>query len=106
MQTLIDGTLLVTRASWRGRIFKAWGNRCAYCDAPAQSLDHVVPKATGGVTVATNMVPACLGCNRDKGHQEVLSWWRARHGWSAFREQRLREWMGGHKKGAPEGPFP
>lgn len=93
MQALIDGSELITRASWRGRIFEAWSHRCAYCNAPAQSLDHVAPKATGGLTVATNMVPACLACNRDKGHQEVLGWWRRRPGWSAVREQRLLEWV-------------
>lgn len=97
MQALIDGSQLITRASWRGQIFEAWSHRCAYCNAPAQSLDHVAPKATGGLTVATNMVPACLACNRDKGHQEVLGWWRKRPGWSAVREQRLLEWVGnGH----------
>jgi 5-methylcytosine-specific restriction endonuclease McrA len=97
MQALIDGPELITRASWRGRIFETWGHCCAYCNAPAQSLDHVVPKAAGGLTVAANLVAACLACNRDKGHQEALSWWRPRPGWSALREQRLLEWVGnGH----------
>jgi 5-methylcytosine-specific restriction endonuclease McrA len=111
MQALIDGPELITRASWRGRIFEAWGHRCAYCNAPAQSLDHVVPKAAGGLTVAANLVAACLACNRDKGHQEALSWWRPRPGWSALREQRLLEWLagnnnGGNEKGPPKAPFP
>ena len=99
MQALIDGTELITRASWRRRIFEAWGYCCAYCNAPAQSLDHVVPKAAGGLTVAANLVAACLACNRDKGHQEALSWWRLRPGWSALREQRLLEWLAGNNNG-------
>ena len=89
----VDETELVTRRSWRQRIFEAWGDRCAYCGAPAQSLDHIVPKARGGLTVARNLVPACLPCNRRKGHCEVISWWQQQPGWSIPAQARLIDWV-------------
>jgi 5-methylcytosine-specific restriction endonuclease McrA len=106
MRAQIVETELVTKRRWHGSIREAWGGQCAYCGSPAQSLDHVIPRSQGGSTVRENCVPACLACNGSKGSQEVLQWWRPRPGWSAFKEQRLLEWMGGHKKGALRGPFP
>lgn len=93
MQARIEGAELVTRRSWRQRIFEAWEHRCAYCSAPAQSLDHVWPKARGGLTVATNLVPACLPCNRRKGHREVFAWWREQPAWTEAAQARLIAWL-------------
>lgn len=93
MQARIEGTELVTRSRFRGRIFEAWGHRCAYCGDPAQSLDHIVPKAKGGATVANNLAPACLACNRRKGHREVISWWREQPYWTEAGQSRLVDWV-------------
>lgn len=95
MQARIDGTELVTRQSWRQRIFEAWQHRCAYCGAPAESLDHIVPKAKGGLTVRANLTPACLPCNRRKGDAEVISWWQQQPGWSPAAQARLIDWVRG-----------
>lgn len=95
MQARIDGTELVTRQSWRQRIFEAWQHRCAYCGAPAESLDHIVPKAKGGLTVRSNLAPACLPCNRRKGDREVISWWQQQPGWSQQGQTRLVDWVRG-----------
>ncbi|MCF8083013.1 MAG: HNH endonuclease [Deltaproteobacteria bacterium] len=44
---------------------------CQYCGRkfPTEDLsyDHVIPKSRGGKTVWTNIVTACLACNRKKG---------------------------------------
>jgi hypothetical protein len=93
MQARIEGVELVTRSRFRSRIFDAWGHRCAYCDGVAQSLDHVIPKARGGATVPTNLVPACLPCNRRKGHREVILWWREQSFWTQAGQARLIDWM-------------
>lgn len=42
-------------------------NRCAYCGAPAETMDHVVPIGAGGGTTKTNVLPCCLACNKQKG---------------------------------------
>jgi hypothetical protein len=93
MQSRIDGTELITRRSWRQRIFEAWDHCCAYCGNPAQSLDHIVPKAQGGLTVRPNLAPACLACNRRKSHHEVFSWWRQQPCWTEIGQARLIAWI-------------
>lgn len=93
MQARIDGTELITRHRFRSRIFEAWDHRCAYCGDHAQSLDHVVPKAQGGLTVPSNLVPACLPCNRRKSHHEVISWWREQPYWTEIGQTRLVRWV-------------
>ena len=94
---LIDETQLQSKrtikARFRASIFAAWEHRCAYCGDAAQSLDHIHPKVKGGLTVARNLAPACLPCNRLKGHREVFSWWREQHHWSEIGQARLIAWL-------------
>ncbi|NBQ84360.1 MAG: HNH endonuclease, partial [Alphaproteobacteria bacterium] len=49
---------------FRRQIFEAWSDLCAYCEKPADTLDHVKPRHRGGATVVCNLVPACKNCNR------------------------------------------
>lgn len=97
MQARIEGTELVpsrtARIRFRQSIFKAWDWRCAYCGNTAESLDHILPKAKGGLTTANNLAPACLPCNRRKGHREVISWWREQPYWSKAAQDRLVSWV-------------
>lgn len=51
-----------------------WKNRCAYCTAMAEHLDHVVPLSKGGTDTEDNMVPACAGCNLSKGAKTLAAW--------------------------------
>ncbi len=41
--------------------------RCQYCGAPAENVDHVVPKSRGGLHAWENVVAACAKCNHSKG---------------------------------------
>ena len=41
--------------------------RCAHCQRIGfQTLDHIIPLADGGGTMATNCVPACEKCNHER----------------------------------------
>ena len=40
---------------------------CVYCDARADTIDHVRPRSRGGQHVWTNVVAACARCNHRKG---------------------------------------
>ncbi len=40
---------------------------CFYCGQPADTKDHVVPKAKGGRANDKNLVDACRLCNGTKG---------------------------------------
>jgi len=42
------------------------GNRCAYCSARAETIDHVVPRSRGGSHSWENCVACCAKCNRRK----------------------------------------
>ena len=53
----------------RRAIFARDGGRCVYCDAPATSIDHVIPRSRGGRTLWTNVVTACGSCNLIKGNR-------------------------------------
>ncbi len=51
----------------RRGVFGRDGGRCQYCAAPAESLDHVVPKSRGGEHTWDNVVACCRRCNVSKG---------------------------------------
>jgi 5-methylcytosine-specific restriction endonuclease McrA len=93
----IEGSELISKREGKARlrrgIFADWGDGCAYCGADADTLDHVRPQARGGITARENLVPACSCCNLSKGHADALEWFRAHHGWSPGREQRLLDWI-------------
>ena len=50
----------------RRAVFARDGSRCQYCHAPAESIDHVVPRSRGGEHVWENVVAACRPCNARK----------------------------------------
>jgi 5-methylcytosine-specific restriction endonuclease McrA len=54
-------------------------HQCVYCNAPATSLDHVVPRSRGGQHVWENVVAACGRCNHVKADRAVADLgWRLR----------------------------
>ncbi len=63
----------------RRAVFVRDGGRCVYCDAPATSLDHVVPKSRGGAHAWENVVSCCRRCNHVKGDRGITDLgWRLR----------------------------
>lgn len=57
------------------RLRQRFGGSCAYCDAPANTVDHVLPIARGGRHAIGNLLPACKSCNSQK-HVRLLAEWR------------------------------
>ncbi len=57
----------------REYVLEKWGRSCAYCDKEnvTLNLDHVVPRVSGGSNRPSNLVPACVPCNRKKNAQRV-----------------------------------
>ncbi|MGA7272585.1 MAG: HNH endonuclease [Acidimicrobiia bacterium] len=51
----------------RRAVFGRDDHRCQYCGAPAESLDHVLPRSRGGVHSWENVVACCRACNIRKG---------------------------------------
>lgn len=58
--------LPVRRALNRRAVFLRDDDTCQYCGAPAESIDHVVPRSRGGQHTWENVVAACLRCNTQK----------------------------------------
>lgn len=50
----------------RRSVFARDGQRCQYCGAQAESIDHIVPKSRGGQHAWDNVVAACRRCNARK----------------------------------------
>jgi 5-methylcytosine-specific restriction endonuclease McrA len=50
----------------RRAVFVRDGNRCQYCDDPAENIDHVIPRSKGGPHSWENVVAACRPCNARK----------------------------------------
>jgi 5-methylcytosine-specific restriction endonuclease McrA len=94
---LIDETELLpkrtTKSRFRAWIFAEWSHACAYCTKPADTLDHVLPRLKGGLTVAENLVPACRRCNGAKGSDDWRQWF-ADQAWHCIeREARIGRWI-------------
>jgi 5-methylcytosine-specific restriction endonuclease McrA len=51
----------------RRAVFARDDHRCQYCDGPAENLDHVLPRARGGMHTWDNVVACCRPCNLRKG---------------------------------------
>jgi 5-methylcytosine-specific restriction endonuclease McrA len=56
------------------QILEQFENRCAYCGAPAEEIDHVIPLSKGGAHSPSNVVPACSPCNGSKHDKLLLDW--------------------------------
>lgn len=50
----------------RRAVFARDGWTCQYCGAPAENLDHVIPRSKGGEHTWENVVAACRRCNSRK----------------------------------------
>lgn len=50
-----------------------YNNCCAYCDAPAEALDHLFPLKEQAPNASGNVVPTCLNCRSTKKHRS-LQW--------------------------------
>jgi 5-methylcytosine-specific restriction endonuclease McrA len=59
----------VQRKISRRALFARDGWRCAYCGTSSGrlTLDHVVPRSRGGMSVWENVVTSCAPCNLQKG---------------------------------------
>lgn len=94
----IDGSHLCSKRfaklRFRQDILSSWGECCAYCGAPAGTLDHVRARRRGGPTTRRNLVAACAPCNQAKGSEDWRAWFRAQCFWDAQREDAIYEWMG------------
>tara|TARA_Y100001968_G_scaffold322578_1_gene358895 strand:- start:4404 stop:4814 length:411 start_codon:yes stop_codon:yes gene_type:complete len=80
---------------WRNSIHSFTGKSCIYCGRPSESIDHIIPRSRGGLSLTENCVPACLGCNGSKSDTEAFNWYRQQKFYDPRRAMALRAWMDG-----------
>lgn len=52
-----------------------YAKACCYCGGSERlSLDHLIPRISGGSDSADNLVWACRSCNSSKGDRDLLFW--------------------------------
>ena len=82
---------------WRKAIKEANNYECIYCGEPHHehdlTIDHVHPRRYGGANISSNCVPACRECNRSKGSQNWLEWFRGTFPPDPFRENQIVQWI-------------
>ena len=80
---------------WRQSLHKCTSKKCIYCGKPSESIDHIHPRAHGGLSVTQNCVPSCLSCNGHKSDAEVFDWYRRQRFYDPRRAMAIRAWMDG-----------
>jgi len=64
LERRINGYFSQGRIKWRTILLN---DPCPYCGKPSQDVDHIHPRAKGGVDGMENRVGICKDCNLAKG---------------------------------------
>ncbi|MBP1080778.1 HNH endonuclease [Bacillus capparidis] len=64
--------LIYNRQLFRKMILIRDKSICAYCRSYGDTIDHIIPKSQGGLSIFSNCVCSCISCNRTKGNDYVL----------------------------------
>lgn len=83
----------------RSAVYALTGGRCAYCDCQLEpgsgttetfTIEHIVPRESGGPDNIANYVPACKSCNCSKGTGHVITFIKRRVGFATGARPELR----------------
>ena len=80
---------------WRQSLHEFTGNSCIYCGKTSESIDHVLPRSRGGLSITENCVPACLSCNGSKTDNDAFEWYRKQRFYDPRRSMAIRAWTEG-----------
>ncbi|MFM8525122.1 MAG: HNH endonuclease [Cyanobacteriota bacterium] len=80
---------------WRQSIHDYTKQRCIYCGNASESIDHVMPRSRGGLSITENCVPACLACNGHKSDADAFDWYRRQRFYDPRRAMAIRAWVDG-----------
>lgn len=90
---LIEVTPKLAKKRFRENIYQSWNYKCAYCEADATSLDHIIPRHKSGATNRNNLVPACKRCNSNKGSTEIKNWYLKQDFFTQDRMNKIEAWI-------------
>lgn len=98
--SLVDLSAQAAKRRFRQAIKQEWGC-CAYCGrthdgqglAVKLTMDHLKPRSGGGEDLRSNLVAACVSCNRSKGNaRDWRAWFQAQAFHCPEREARILRW--------------
>ncbi len=80
---------------WRKSLHEFTSSSCIYCGKTSESIDHVLPRSRGGLSITENCVPACLSCNGSKTDNDAFEWYRKQRFYDPRRSMAIRAWTEG-----------
>ena len=80
---------------WRKSLHNFTTKSCIYCGKTSESIDHVIPRSKGGLTITENCVPACLSCNGSKTDNNAFEWYRRQRFYDPRRSMAIKAWIEG-----------
>lgn len=90
---LVELTPKLAKKRFRDEIYKAWDNKCGYCDKDATSLDHIIPRFKSGSSFRHNLIPCCRHCNQSKASSDMEPWYRKQISFSEEKLSKIKQWM-------------
>lgn len=76
---LLDGSMKMRSLYDDERFKMTMPQACYYCGATEKlSMDHLIPKISGGPDASDNLVWACRSCNSSKGGRDMMGWMAAK----------------------------
>lgn len=63
----------------RSFIFSRSNNKCVYCGAKAEEIDHVIARSNGGTNSTYNLVASCRACNEKKSNLSLKAFGKLMH---------------------------
>jgi hypothetical protein len=92
LSLLIEVTPRLAKKRYRQSIYEAWDYRCGYCNKPATSLDHIVPRFKSGSSNRNNLLPSCQRCNSNKGSTDMETWYKQQTYFCLEKLERIKAW--------------
>ncbi len=89
---LIELTPKLAKKKYRQSIYEAWDHKCGYCDDPATSLDHIIPRFKSGSSNRNNLIPCCRRCNQNKASNKMEEWYSQQEFFNESRFQKILSW--------------
>jgi hypothetical protein len=90
---LVELTPKLAKKRFRDEIYKAWDYCCGYCEQPATSLDHIIPRFRSGTSQRNNLLPCCRQCNQSKASSPMEEWYQSQAFFTEARLGKIKNWM-------------
>ena len=89
---LVELTPKLAKRRYRQSIYEAWDYCCGYCNEPATSLDHIIPKFNSGSSYRNNLIPACRSCNANKASLKMEDWYKQQTFFDEIKLEKIKKW--------------